>query len=558
MGVETELLGIKNRYDGKEFRVIEREDGTIAVLAGDKVLVDSGVVPVTAIPSESGVTVSVPGGRQLPAPAFSNLPAGIPRVLAFGNSIARQSAKYLFSFTTTINGDSAGGSATFNVASGAGLAANDKIAVQLYNGRMLNTTVGSVAGNVVTPSAALPALFRNGDGVAKYTTPAGGALTQSYGSANAAAALLGGAVEVVPAYGYVGALCQAILPDLPRELRHYRPHVVVLHLFENNMTNTTTGTLGEMKAWAQSAARMCLDYGAVPVVCSPMPGSTYPTGRNADFDALLAYLCKDVVDGKSQLEIDVPGACGFDYSTPWLDTSASNRAPLGGWTDGIHPSIDKRFAVGAYLAPTLQSLLPTLGTWSDAGPLTPAGLTQGAGIGGTLVNMQAGSVAPDGYTITANGTAVATSAKTADGTLKISASWPAASNNVSDMVLAAYTFTAPASWTGGTQRLKAFFRFRINSKTSISGIYHKVVTASGGDQYLSNFGTGMSRNVPAGGQIVSMTTPEFRMAAGQTTATLTIYISPETLASPSGAAIDIDVLELGLIGANSEPPVDYI
>ena len=56
MGVETELLGLKNRYDGKEFRVIEREDGTIAVLAGDKVLVDSGVVPVTAIPSSGGVT----------------------------------------------------------------------------------------------------------------------------------------------------------------------------------------------------------------------------------------------------------------------------------------------------------------------------------------------------------------------------------------------------------------------------------------------------------------------------------------------------------------------
>lgn len=60
MGVETELLGIKNRYDGKEFRVIEREDGTIAVLAGDKVLVDSGVLPVTATPSGLGVDLVNP------------------------------------------------------------------------------------------------------------------------------------------------------------------------------------------------------------------------------------------------------------------------------------------------------------------------------------------------------------------------------------------------------------------------------------------------------------------------------------------------------------------
>ena len=54
MGVETELLGVKNRWDGKEFQVIERENGDIAVLAGGKVLVDSGVTPVTAVPSASG------------------------------------------------------------------------------------------------------------------------------------------------------------------------------------------------------------------------------------------------------------------------------------------------------------------------------------------------------------------------------------------------------------------------------------------------------------------------------------------------------------------------
>jgi len=60
MGVETELLGLKNRYDGKEFRVIEREDGTIAVLAGDKVLVDSGVVPVLSTTSAQGVDLLDP------------------------------------------------------------------------------------------------------------------------------------------------------------------------------------------------------------------------------------------------------------------------------------------------------------------------------------------------------------------------------------------------------------------------------------------------------------------------------------------------------------------
>lgn len=61
MGVETELFGLKNRWDGKEFRVIERADGSIAVLAGEKVLVDSGVTPVTAVPSEQGPRFPIPG-----------------------------------------------------------------------------------------------------------------------------------------------------------------------------------------------------------------------------------------------------------------------------------------------------------------------------------------------------------------------------------------------------------------------------------------------------------------------------------------------------------------
>ena len=71
MGVETELLGLKNRYDGKEFRVIEREDGTIAVLAGDTVIVDSGVTPVTAIPSAQGVGELKAGAVIIPTPPVS-------------------------------------------------------------------------------------------------------------------------------------------------------------------------------------------------------------------------------------------------------------------------------------------------------------------------------------------------------------------------------------------------------------------------------------------------------------------------------------------------------
>lgn len=73
MGVETELLGLKNRYDGKEFRIVEREDGTIAVLAGDKVLVDSGVTPVTAVPSDQGIELPLFGKTQFPVLAQNGI-----------------------------------------------------------------------------------------------------------------------------------------------------------------------------------------------------------------------------------------------------------------------------------------------------------------------------------------------------------------------------------------------------------------------------------------------------------------------------------------------------
>ena len=71
MGVETELLGLKNRYDGKEFRVVEREDGTIAVLAGDVVIADTNKVPVTASVSDQGVKILGPDGKPLARMATS-------------------------------------------------------------------------------------------------------------------------------------------------------------------------------------------------------------------------------------------------------------------------------------------------------------------------------------------------------------------------------------------------------------------------------------------------------------------------------------------------------
>ena len=86
MGVETELLGLKNRYDGKEFRIVEREDGTIAVLAGDVVIADSGVLPVTAALSDGGIGKLAGAGGAAPM----NLEIGGRRIQLAGAPRSRQ------------------------------------------------------------------------------------------------------------------------------------------------------------------------------------------------------------------------------------------------------------------------------------------------------------------------------------------------------------------------------------------------------------------------------------------------------------------------------------
>lgn len=68
MGVETELFGIKNRGDGKEFRVVEKADGSIAVYAGDVALIEPGKIPVTATPSAQGVGNIQQGGKLISIP----------------------------------------------------------------------------------------------------------------------------------------------------------------------------------------------------------------------------------------------------------------------------------------------------------------------------------------------------------------------------------------------------------------------------------------------------------------------------------------------------------
>lgn len=122
MGIEQELFGIKNRPEGQEFKVIERADGSIAVLAGEKVLVDSGVTPVTAVPSGAGLeprgiapsgTVAADGTITL----GTALPIAFPQIMLYlpAGAISGGSAGFYFvemsSSTLGVVRDKFGGSA---------------------------------------------------------------------------------------------------------------------------------------------------------------------------------------------------------------------------------------------------------------------------------------------------------------------------------------------------------------------------------------------------------------------------------------------------------------
>lgn len=234
---------------------------------------DGGPVPVMASTSSSGgVAMTDPRTGQptsLAAATWSNGPYR-PRMLVFGCSIAQQCCDTLHTATGTIN-ETLGGTNQITVNNGALFTVSGKVAFALYNGRIFRTTVTAISGNVLTLADVVPGYIRAATTINAYASLL---LNRKLGAINAAIAMLGGPVEVVQAYGYGGAIFQQMYADLERDLRYYRPAFVALHMFENDLTSAagaSTATLSQLCAWARQCAKMCLSYGAVPIVCSAMP-----------------------------------------------------------------------------------------------------------------------------------------------------------------------------------------------------------------------------------------------------------------------------------------------
>lgn len=535
--------------------------------------------------SVRGIAKVSPGPTAPPLAVYANSAVGLPKVLIFGCSIAQQCNAYLHdtptanptTVTTTVGGHKAK-STVLNVANGSLFAAGDRFSFPLFNGRMYVAKILSITANALTLTAPIPAAVRDAQSVCKLTTAQSSAsMLQGLGAANAGVALLGGPAEVLPAYGYGGALFVQMYADLERDLRRYRPNVVIMHPYENDLciSSATTGaSLAQLIGWTRWVTNLCLSYGATPVMCSSMPYYRLTplagilASRKADYFAILDYLTKPVSNGQTQYQLDCPGAYGVDLSTPWLDPAYANDAsypcrPLPGWTDGVHPNTGYRFGAGINVASVLQQILPAARSWLDL-CLSPSEVAAMGGSTGSVVNMQAGSVAPKNWTIQAYGTAVATSTKNADGSLKIAANWPNASSRTGDFIKAKYSFTFPTVWPGGTARFKVYLRYRINGMNQMAQVYPNAYLAPNLDNYSGDTGSDMLLTHPTDARVMLLTTPHFEIGYSaesgtwNTSVEISFTIAPNTLASPSGASVDIDVFECGIVAAQPETPHDFV
>ena len=672
--LETTSTEVKNRIlkPGQMLRAID----TGALYYGDKDGKPTAFVGASTS-SSGGVEIFDPrtsAPSPLSAVAWASTPYR-PKLLIFGCSIAQQSCQYIHSPTSTAVGEQKGGTTSLVVANGAAFAPAQKIAVTLYNGRIWTTTINSIATNTLTLAEPLIGYVRAGAAIAIVTTPTVPSLDQGFGVFNAANAMIGNPAEAVSAWGYGGAICNAMLADLERDLRYYRPHLVALHLFENDLTGATGASLDQLTAWAKQSAQLCLSYGATPIVCSSMPyfngTNGVPASRAAAFDGLLDYLCAPVSNGLSKLQIDVPGAQSLDLSTPWLDpdfvndaswsrrpiwaavkgadlttaeqalsswtaitsggfqvyidgvlknitglnfstdttltqvaariksalgvnglcawegsrfvirgpsaityaTAASSGTDIAaklkltaataasiqqGWTDGVHPSTRMRWAVGKFATPLMRKLAPAAPKIADY-TISSREVALGLGSGGALAGPGTNpvSVAPKDWVVGSTGAALLSATRNADGSIKLSGSWPGVAGRNNDTVYVRYPFWVPGAWVFGSQRFRVIATVRVNSIVGIGQVYAQGQINTG-EMHIGSPGIDMAFSLPSDGSPIALESPIFGLGVGATTITSWLTIAPVDAAAPANASCDIDVLSLCVVPVMPETPHSYL
>lgn len=153
-------------------------------------------------------------------------------------------------------------------------------------------------------------------------------------------------------WGYSGAHSNTMIPYLHECLAAYRPDIVFLHLFENDILGIT---LAESYANLKTAIITCKNYDAIPVVFTCLPSLSFTTTAHRDYWAQL----NDLIFSECAVQ---GGAIPVDLSA-YIDTTNTYPQPLTTYTDAtVHPThkgnmllgksiynqIGKLFQVGAH------------------------------------------------------------------------------------------------------------------------------------------------------------------------------------------------------------------
>lgn len=472
-----------------------------------------------------------------------------PRLLIIGNSIAGQSCRAGASYTSRVatvagSGIKPGNNQITLLAGGVAalsLSPNDYIVVQTANQQPWPVQVTAIAGEVLTLAKRLPWTVRTVSGaeagVSKVTSPVffGGTWRQTFGIHNYANALAGGLFEVVPGYGHGSATASEILAVLPQHLSFYQPAVVMLSLFENDVTGSLTAT--QMIALADQAASLCLAAGARPIVLHSLPTFSLGGGREDEYD--------DLATGILAISARVPGAIGLNPGSIYLDTSigATPRCPLPGWTDAsVHPLESKRATIALD-----GGLVDALTDCAQVQTLTISKMLYGAnptmaGTGGTAGSGTTGTVAAS-TTISCAGTGLsAVASKNTDGTQRVVGADAGAITAGSEVISVAQALTLPVTWNLRT-RLKIVCEVTITSQTNLGAL--RLSTAFGTqtiDLRTSASSSELFDTALVGRKFVLESMPFPMLDPSVTTATLTLDFRTLT---GTGFAVDATVHSMG-------------
>ena len=155
---------------------------------------------------------------------------------------------------------------------------------------------------------------------------------------------IGGQALSQGVWGYSGGTSTQMVPYIAACLAAYRPGVVFLHLFENDILSLT---LADSYTNLKTAIRACKDAGAIPVVFSCLPSMSYTTTAHRDYFGQLNDLIFEECAKQA-------GAIAVDVSGAYIDTANTYPQPLSGYIYGapdntVHPNVKGNIVLSGWI-----------------------------------------------------------------------------------------------------------------------------------------------------------------------------------------------------------------